>query len=110
MLVESYEFYTALTNMENITLVNSFTEADFVFFMMPLYICYKQKNTDSFDINDLNNLKNHKNYEKDVIIDYTDWTYFPVRFDERKMSNNRLKSIGKYFKRSIIEKGKLLEL
>ena len=96
---ESYEFYTALKNMENITLVNSFKEADFIFYMMDLYVCYDRGDASSFDINDLNNLKNHKDYEKDVVIDYGDWLNICGY-----LSIAKLKLIGKYFKRSVIKK------
>ena len=96
---EPFEFYTTLKKMENITLVNSFKEADFIFYMMDLYVCYNRRDVSSLDINDLNNLKNHKNhknYEKDVIIDYS---------DHRDICPGcELKSIGRFYKRSVIKK------
>lgn len=95
---ESYEFYNTLLAMDEITLVNSFEEADYIFFMMDLCNCYNMPHYKSLDINDVNNLKNYKEFEKYIIIDYNDWT------DTRNVPENILKLVKYYFKRSIIKK------
>lgn len=103
--VESYEFYNGLKNTENVTLVNSFQEADYIFFMMDLYNCYNLKHYNNvLDVNDINNFKNHTEHQKDIIIDYNDWTN-----TSNNILDNKLNLVAKYFKRSMVDK-KLFKL
>jgi hypothetical protein len=100
---ESLEFYNALKIKSNIILVDEFEEADFLFFMMDIRNCM---NLPWYDINDMKadiveNIKNHKNYNKEVIIDYNDFT------DTRGVPPDALPFIKKYFKRSVVDKTKM---
>ena len=96
---ESYEFYNALQKMENITLVNEFNEADYIFYMMALRNCpMPWHNVEELDMNIVNKMKESKYPERDIIIDYNDW------IDTRNVPKNRLNLVGKYFKRSVVKK------
>ena len=102
---ESYEFYNTLKFMKNIKLVNTFDEADYIFYMMHirnlLDIPGHPQDMDELDIDMVNAMYNHKNYEKEIIIDYNDWT------DTRNVPNEVLDKIGFYFKRSMVDKSNL---
>jgi hypothetical protein len=97
---ESYEFYNALIKIDNIILTNKFEEADYIFYMMELRNCLKMPwhNVKELDMELINKMNESKNPEKDIIIDYNDWT------DTRNVPENKLSLIGKYFKRSVIKK------
>ena len=97
---ESLEFYNALKNRNNIMLVNTFDEADYIFFMMDIRNCM---NMPWYNVNEMNqtvlqDIINHKNYEKEIIIDYNDWT------DTRNVPDEIFLLVKKYFKRSIVNK------
>lgn len=100
---ESLEFYNALKNNNTIILVDIFDEADYIFFMMDIRNCM---NMHWYNINDMNQhvlqqIINHKHYEKEIIIDYNDWT------DTRNVSNEIIPFVKKYFKRSIVNKNSM---
>lgn len=102
---EPYEFYNTLKIMKNITLVNTFDEADYIFYMMCtrniLNIPDNPPNIDELDMDMVNAMYNHKNYQKEIIIDYNDWT------DTFNAPNEVFDKIGFYFKRSMVNKSNL---
>lgn len=61
-----------------------------------LYIPGHPQDMDEIDMDMVNAMYNHKNYEKEIIIDYNDWT------DTRNVPNEVLDKIGFYFKRSMV--------
>ena len=100
---EPYEFYRHLKKMDNIKLVNSYEEADYVIYMMHWRNCVNlpydsQERKDNFNIQLINKMIECKNPEKDIIIDYNDWT------DTRNVPYDKLDLVGKYFKRSMVKK------
>jgi hypothetical protein len=100
---ESLEFYNALKNRNNIMLVDTFDKADYIFFMMDIRNCM---NMPWYNVNEMNQtvlqqIINHKNYEKEIIIDYNDWT------DTRNVPDEILPLVKKYFKRSVVDKNSM---
>lgn len=96
---ESYEFYNALEKMEDIKLVESFDDADFVIYMMALRNCpmpWHKVNELNMEI--VNKMKESNSPERDIIIDYNDW------IDTRNVPEDKLNLVGKYFKRSMVKK------
>ena len=100
---ESNEFYQHLRKKENITMVDNFEDADYIFYMMDIRNCYNMPyyNLNDLDESVLNKIKNNKQLKKEVIIDYNDWT------DTRNVDDNILSQIAYYFKRSIVDKQNL---
>ena len=91
--------------MDNINLVNSYEEADYIIYMMHFrnmvnlpYDDYNKENIDRFNVDLINKMMESKNPEKDIIIDYNDW------IDTRGVPDDKLMSVGKYFKRSVVKK------
>jgi hypothetical protein len=100
---ESLEFYIALKKKKNIILVDTFDEADYIFFMMDIRNCM---NMPWYNVNEMNQtvlqqIINHKNYEKEIIIDYNDWT------DTRNVPDEIFPLVKKYFKRSVVNKNSM---
>ena len=100
ILGESLEFYNALKQKSTVCLTDNFEEADYLFFMMDIRNCMNLKwyNTNDLKNDVLENIKNHKNYNKEVIIDFNDFT------DTRGVPDDVLPFITKYFKRSVVDK------
>ncbi len=99
---ESNEFYCALKNRNDVELIDDFNGADYRIFMMDIHNCvnmehYKNAN---FKQDIISKIINHRDYEKDIIIDYNDWT------DTRCCYPDSLMLLKKYFKRSVVDKNK----
>tara|TARA_B100000035_G_scaffold245676_1_gene214309 strand:+ start:9772 stop:10704 length:933 start_codon:yes stop_codon:yes gene_type:complete len=98
---ESYEFYNALDKNDDVKLVESFEDADFVIYMMALRNCpMPWHNVNELNMEIVNKMKESKSPERDIIIDYNDW------IDTRNVPVDKLKLVGKYFKRSMVKKEK----
>jgi len=94
---ERYEFYKQLQKKSLLT--DDFDKADYVFYMMHQRNCLNLPHDDNskLDIQKITQIFNSN--KKEVVIDYNDWT------DTRNVPDlNTLKTVHKYFKRSIVRK------
>ena len=96
---ESLEFYTGFKN-NDVIFVNTCTEADYIVCMMDIRNCLMMPHyrNAKMNMNVINEMNSNTNHSKEIIIDYNDWQ------DLRNVPDNILPFVGKYFKRSIINK------
>ena len=97
---ESLEFYNAILKKDYILLVENFSEADYIFYMMDIRNCINMPHYNLTDMKEdiLQQIYNNKDYHKEIIIDYNDWT------DTRNVPDQVFPFVKKYFKRSVVDK------
>ena len=100
---ESLEFYNAIKQKNNIELVESFDEADYIFYMMDIRNCINMPHYNKNDMKKyiLDQIYNNKDYHKEIIIDYNDW------LDTRNVPDEAFPFVKKYFKRSVVDKNRM---
>lgn len=97
---ETMEFYLAFKKNQNVKVVYTFEEADFIIYLMDVRNCWNLKPKGmKLDMNVVRQIKNYHRHDREIVIDYNDWT------DLRNIEEDLIDKIFLYFKRSMIDKG-----
>jgi len=100
---EYLHFYNEFINHKEIKLVNNFDDADYIIYINDIKNIYNQQHRyKHLDLDLVNKINNYDQYQKEIILDYTDFTTTTFC-----CPNDLFKKIFLYFKRSVVYKKKM---